>query len=239
MRSPPRTERRLAFYATPPHDCSYLPDRQAVTLFADPQFPKNERLHSVLARNGFRRSGPHLYRPHCPGCRACIPVRVAAAAFEPRRRQRRVWRRNQDLTVHPEPARFREEHFELYRRYLAARHRGGGMDHPTREHYVEFLTSLWVQTTFHEFRLGKQLLAVAVTDHLLDGWSAVYSFFEPELPERSLGVYAILWQIAAVRRAGLDWLYLGYLIDESPKMRYKREYQPQEHFVDGRWVDGG
>lgn len=226
----------LAFYATPSHACSYLPDREAITLFADPGFPKDVGLYSVLSRNGFRRSGAHIYRPNCEHCQACIPTRVPVNEFKPSRSQRRVWQRNSDLQVITREPRIREDHYALYQRYINTRHAGGGMQNPTKEQYVEFLTSSWADTVFHEFRLADELMAVAVTDRLFDGCSAVYTFFEPSQAARSLGVHTVLWQLRESQRLGLQWLYLGYLIEESPKMRHKRAYRPQEHFRDDRWV---
>jgi len=232
-----RTRRhRLAFYATPPHPCSYLPGRRATTVFADPAFAMDGGVYTALSRHGFRRSGAHVYRPQCAACSACVPVRVPVAEFHPRRSQRRVERANRDLCVQGEPLTFRREHFELYRRYLAARHPQGGMDDPSPRDYLDFLQSPWGETRAYAFQCGARLLAVAVADVLSDGLSAVYTFFDPGFARRSPGVHAVLWQIREAQRLGLDWLYLGYWIAESPKMRYKRDYQPQEHYVDGRWV---
>lgn len=226
---------QLAFYATPPHECSYLPDREARTVFTDPVYPKDIAIYSALSRNGFRRSGQHIYRPQCPNCTACIPVRLPVRDFAPRRRHRRIWRMNSSVEVRSSPLVFNEEHFELYHRYIKERHRGGGMDNPTPEQYLEFLTSPWAETMFYEFRRGGKLLAVAVADRLLDGLSAVYTFYEPEHGRFSPGIYAILWQIQEARRLEVDWLYLGYWIADSTKMAYKAEFQPQERFQGGLW----
>ncbi len=231
----PDTFRLLNFFATPPHPCSYLADRQAITVFADPDFRKDRGVYSTLSRHGFRRSGPHLYRPRCEGCNACVPVRVPVAEFRPRRSQRRAWARNQDLVVRPRSARFDLDHYRLYARYLEHRHPGGGMDDPSPEQFMEFLTSPWADTVFFELNLGERLLAVAVADVLDDGLSAVYTFFDPDAESRSLGVFGVLWEIAEARRLGLDYLYLGYWIEESPKMSYKSGYQPLEYLHDGRW----
>ena len=226
----------LAFYSTPEHACSYLPSREATTLFADPRFPKDIELYTLLSQNGFRRSGEHIYRPHCESCRACIPVRVSVNRFAPNRRQRRAWRKNHDLSVNACEAAIKDEHFELYRRYINARHRGWGMDNPSRAQYSQFLTSTWSDTTFFEFRNNARLMAVSVSDTLSDGFSAVYTYFEPALPQRSLGVYTVLWQIEEARRRGKNWLYLGYLIHRSQKMSYKSQYHPQEHFIENQWT---
>lgn len=225
----------IAFFATPPHACSYLDGRQAVTVFADPTFHHDRRTYTALSRHGFRRSGPHIYRPHCPGCDACIPVRVPVNEFQPRRSQRRVWRANQDVRVTRVAPGFTPEHYALYARYVNTRHLGGGMDSPTPGQYLDFLTSLWSETTFYEFRAPSGLLAVGVVDRLDDGLSAVYTFFDPAASARSPGVFAVLWEVEEARRLGLEWLYLGYWLRESPKMRYKGEYQPLECLRDGLW----
>ena len=232
----PAAFKLLSFYATPVHECSYLPDREAVTVFADPEFRKDTALYSVLSRYGFRRSGQHIYRPRCPACQACVPVRVPVREFKPRRSQRRAWRANQDLQVIAREPLFDEEHFGLYRRYLESRHKGGGMDDPTPEQYMEFLASPWSDTVFYELRLDGGLLGMTVVDQLEDGLSAVYTFFDPESSRRSLGVFAVLCALAQARRQGLDWLYLGYWIKEARKMSYKTEYQPLEFFRSGHWV---
>jgi len=225
----------LAFYATPPHPCSYLAGRQAVTVFADPGSGKDRRLYTALSQCGFRRSGAHVYRPHCPDCSACVPVRLSVGELRPRRSHRRAWRANAGLRARAVPARFHPEHYALYSRYVSQRHSGGGMDHPTPAQYLEFLTSGWAETLFYEFREDRELLAVAVVDRLEDGLSAVYTFYAPELTRRGLGTYAVLWEVEEARRLGLSWLYLGYWIHESPKMRYKATYQPLEYFYEGRW----
>ncbi len=226
---------KLLLYATPSHECSYLPGNDATTLFVDPEFPKDAGIYTLLSRNGFRRSGEHVYRPNCESCVACVPVRVPVEDFRPRRSHRRALRDNQDLRVVRREGTFNEEHFQLYSEYLGARHADGGMDNPTRKQYREFLLSSWADTVLCEFRLGERLIAVAVADHLTDGLSAVYTFFDPDYSRRGIGTFSILWQIEETRRLGLQWLYLGYWIENSPKMLYKQEFQPQERFVDGHW----
>lgn len=226
---------KLLLFATPEHECSYLPGNGATTLFVDPNYPKDREVYTLLSRNGFRRSGEHVYRPDCRGCRACVPVRLLVREFRPRRAQRRAWRANEDIRVVAVAPRFEHEHFALYRRYLRSRHPGGGMDETSPKQYREFLLSSWATTVLYEFRLGEHIMAIGVTDRLADSLSAVYTFFDPDFPWRGLGTYCILWQIAETRRLGLDWLYLGYWIADSPKMTYKQSFRPQERFVDGGW----
>ena len=163
-------------------------------------------------------------------------MRVPVARFRPRRIHRRVRSANRDLAFRVRPAHFEPRHFALYRRYLAARHPGGGMDDPSPGQYRNFLTSAWCDTVFFEYSLGTVVVAVSVIDRLADAFSCVYTFFDPAHGRRSLGTYAILHAIDAARRRSLEWLYLGYYIADSPKMRYKADFRPQEQFVGERWA---
>ena len=190
--------------------------------------------YSKLLAQGFRRSGAYFYRPDCGYCHACVPLRVAVREFRPDRSQLRTWRRNQDLDVCVREAAFVPEHFDLYCRYLAWKHPGGGMDRPSPADYASFLLAPG-HTLFAEIRLHEQLMAVAAVDALDAAWSAVYTFYTPEAPQRSLGTFVILWEISEARRRGLDWLYLGYWIAASPKMAYKQRFHPHECLTDSGW----
>lgn len=220
-----------------PHPCSYLPGKTATTLFIDPRYPLDTEKYSRFTQLGFRRSGDLIYRPHCRDCNACVPVRIPAQRFVASRSQRRAWQRNADVRVVAHAPTFDPRHFDLYLRYQALRHPGGGMDDNDPQKYVNFLVSRQVQTTFYEMSAAGRLLGVAVVDHLRDGLSAVYTFFEPEEHARSLGTYAILWQVEQARAAGQPWVYLGYWIAESRKMSYKSGFRPLELYRHGQWSE--
>jgi arginine-tRNA-protein transferase len=220
-----------------PHPCSYLPGRTAMSLFLDPRQALDSQQYAEFVQLGFRRSGNLVYRPHCRECNACLPARIPVDRFQPDRGQRRVWHRNQDLTVIATPPRFDTEHFLLYQRYQAVRHSGGGMDDPDPSKYIDFMSSKYIDSVFYEFRLADKLLGVAVTDILPDGLSAMYTFFEPDENRRALGVYAVLWQVAQARAQQRPWLYLGYWIRECAKMAYKGNYRPLEIFHQGHWIE--
>ena len=225
---------RLKFYATQPHSCSYLPEEQATTLFLDPSQPMDVHVYADLSEMGFRRSGDHLYRPHCQNCNACVPARIPVAQFIPNRQQKRIFKRNADLQVQPAKPAFSEEYFELYQRYIEQRHADGDMYPPSRDQFSTFLVRDLPFSRFYEFRLDGRLLAVAVTDLLPNGLSAVYTFYEPE-DHASYGTYNILWQIQQARELELPYTYLGYWIAESPKMGYKARFFPHERRQHGQW----
>ena len=227
--------RHLPLYLSAPHSCSYLPNRQSSTLFADPEQTMDMATYSELLHYGFRRSGNIVYTPRCEDCSQCVSVRVPVDDFSPRRAQRRVLQANADIETREHPARFNPQHYALYQRYTAARHEDGDMANASPDDYLGFLCAEWCDTNFLEFHLGDRLAAVAVTDLPADGLSAVYTFFDPDLSARSLGTFAILRQIARTRALGLPYLYLGYWIHDSHKMAYKVNFRPIELWRNGRW----
>ena len=206
--------RKHQFFITPAHPCSYLPGREATTLFRDPRESVSEVLYSDLTDLGFRRSGAHLYRPHCQGCSACVPVRIPVDTFELKRRHRRTLKKNRDLKVVLEPASFQPKYFELYQRYISERHRDGDMYPANADQFKSFLLSPWARTQFLCSYLDNKLVAVGALDHQAQGFSAIYTFFDPDLDERSLGVFSILQEIELCVEMGLPYLYLGYWIKD-------------------------
>ncbi|MCU7837525.1 MAG: arginyltransferase [gamma proteobacterium symbiont of Taylorina sp.] len=235
-------QKPMNLYLSAEHDCSYLPERQANSLFVDPEASMNTGIYSELIQQGFRRSGSHVYTPYCKKCHDCIPVRLEVQKFCLSRSQKRCRNKNQSIIVTAQDVAKMDplsqtEQFHLYQSYIKSRHTDGGMDNPSMDSYLDFLTSPWSHTTFFEFRESDHLIAVAVTDIVTDGLSAVYTFFEPAgaFQKRSLGIYSILWQAQEARRRGLKWLYLGYWIHGCQKMSYKDNYQPLEYFYNHQW----
>ncbi len=226
----------VRLFKTMPHACGYYSERIAENLVIDPAAPNLGQIYGGALVQGYRRSGGHLYRPACPTCADCIATRIVVSDFSPNRTQSRVLRRNHDLKARLLPAQAGAEHLSLYQNYLGARHPGGGMEAGDAEEFRQFLLTPFAQTLFLEVRLDDRLVACAVTDATDAGLSAVYTFFDPALPLRSLGVFAILKQIEYCRQLGLPHLYLGFWLDGHPKMAYKAGYQPQERLApEGHW----
>ncbi|QYR53755.1 arginyltransferase [Lysobacter soyae] len=232
----------LRIYRTGFHTCGYWKDRFARDLLLDPREPRLDAIYPLALSWGFRRSGDMVYRPDCVTCRECKAVRIPVARFEPDRAQRRCLKRNADIQVRVVAAERTDEQFDLYHRYLQARHKDGGMDDHVEIDFDRFMVSDFAQTRFIEMRLAEgaqagRLLGVAVTDVCEEGLSAVYTFFDPAERYRSLGTFGILEQLAWARREGLPHVYLGYWIAGHPKMDYKRRFKPLETIEQGQWRD--
>jgi arginine-tRNA-protein transferase len=164
-----------------------------------------------------------------------VPVRVVVGEFEATRAQRRASARHGGLEHRYGELKFNAEHYALYRLYQSERHRGGGMDHDSREQYAHFLLQSNVATRLIEFREGGELRMVSIVDELADGLSSVYTFFDPLIPKASFGTFNILWQIEEAKRRGLQYVYLGYWIGQSRKMSYKNQFRPIEGLSRGEW----
>lgn len=212
--------------------CPYLPDRQERKLFTHLSGRRASALHHLLSENGFRRSQNLIYRPACEGCTACQSVRIVVRQFDTSQRFRRVLRANADLSAEIRSPVATSEQYELFQRYLRSRHPGGGMTQMSFVDYEYMVEDTPVQSVVTEYRLREDpsapLMAVALTDVMPDGLSMVYSFYDPDHAHRGLGNFLILDHIERVKSVGLNFVYLGYWVPQSPKMAYKAAFRPLE-----------
>ena len=235
------------FYLTAPSACPYLPGQQERKDFTHLVGPHAGDLHDELSQGGFRRSQAIAYRPACDSCGSCVSVRVCVDLFRPTDSMRRVMRHNRGLIGRFRPPQANSEQYSLFRRYLDSRHAEGGMAHMSVLDYALMVEDTHVDSGVVEYRrrgpdssiTGRDeggLGACVLTDVLADGLSMVYSFFDPEMADRSLGTYVILEHIERARKLGKPYLYLGYWVDGSPKMGYKGRFKPQERLTPRGWM---
>ena len=239
------------FYLTAPAPCPYLPGRKERKVFTHLVGEKAPDINDMLTQGGFRRSQNIAYRPACESCRACVSVRIMVDEFQRSRSFKRIEKRNSDLVGEEMPASPSSEQYSLFRQYLDSRHTGGGMADMTALDYAMMVEDTHVETMLVEYRrrsadtaiTGKgtgPLVAVALTDILSNGLSMVYSFFDTDQQDRSLGTWMILDHVERARKMGLPYVYLGYWVRGSQKMEYKIRFQPQQHLTMSGWerVDG-
>ena len=235
------------FYLTAPSPCPYLPGREERKVFTHLVGEKAGELNDLLTHGGFRRSQSIAYRPACEGCRACLSIRVLADEFRPSRNLRRVLARNRDIIGEMRVSMPTSEQYSVFRAYLDSRHRDGGMADMTVLDYAMMVEDSHVDTRVVEYRLrdpdsgftGRSsgpLYAVALTDVLSDGLSMVYSFYDPDYRDRSLGTLMVLDHITRARHMGLPYVYLGYWVEGSRKMDYKGRFMPQQRLMPDGWT---
>ncbi len=235
------------FYLTAPSPCPYLAGKEERKVFTHLVGERAGELNNILTQGGFRRSQSIAYRPACEGCRACVSVRVVAKDFRPTQSMRRILRRNADIGSEMRIAVPTSEQYSIFRAYLDSRHRDGGMADMTVLDYAMMVEDSHIETRIIEYRRHEadaesanrgngDLVAIALTDVLGDGLSMVYSFFEPDEANRSLGTFMVLDHIARARRMGLAYVYLGYWVRGSRKMDYKSRFLPQERLMPDGWA---
>ncbi|MGE6648028.1 arginyltransferase [Shewanella colwelliana] len=213
--------------------CSYLANQQEQLLVLQEETLDVDLFERLLAL-GFRRSGQMIYKPHCPACQACLPIRVPVKQFQPSRRQKRNLKNNRDISF-AIVAQSTPEQYQLYEQYINERHYDGPMYPASKAQYEQFIQCSWHQPLLIELRVQGRLIGVAVTDQLPNSLSAIYSFFAPSEDKRSLGSLMILLQCRLAKLMGKNYLYLGYQIDDSRKMNYKKSYQPNEILTSKGW----
>lgn len=226
----------LTFFRSRPTPCPYLPNRTEQQLFTELVGPLVDETFQLLSRNGFRRTQHIIYRPACPSCNACLPVRIVLGDFHFGATWRRILRKNEKVKVEDVGLRASSEQFSLFRRYLRSRHKDSEMAKMNRVEYDEMVLTSPVNTSIIEFRdPNNRLIACCISDRLDRGLSAVYTAFEPDLHNRSLGSFTVLWQIKHAQALKLDYLYLGFWVDGSSTMAYKSRFHPQEVFGPHGW----
>lgn len=217
--------------------CPYLPGRVERQLYAELGGPAPREVFRRLSLAGFRRSHHIVYRPACPGCNACVPVRIDAENFHWTKAWRRILRRNRDLTAESVGLDISDEQYRLFRRYVRSRHGDGDMAVMDRRDYTSMILASPIDTNIIEFRDDSgSLVAACLTDRMSDGPSAVYSFFDPDMDRRSLGSFMVLWLVEEARQSGMPHVYLGFWIDDSRKMAYKARFRPLETFGPEGWT---
>jgi len=226
----------IKLFETVIDECPYLDDKQSASILVDPDHQVDQNLFALLSRSGFRRSGEMLYSPKCPSCKACISVRIPTAEFKASRGQKRVWRKNLDIKVSIEDVSFKEEHFQLYMKYQHARHPESSMCDEDPKKYLSFIKSEFSRSKFLCLTINDELIGVSVLDQFKGGLSAVYTFFDPEYSQRSIGTYAILYLIKLAKLREIPHVYLGYWIKQSSKMSYKSKFKPLQGYIDRKWV---
>lgn len=230
------SELRVGITATFP--CSYLKsEEEQLIMLIEPEIHAEKNYPSLMSI-GFRRSGDQVYRPHCPHCDACQSLRIKCNDFQISKSQKRLIKKNKFFKTLKSKT-VSESYYSLYQRYIDTIHKDGVMYPATPEQFKSFIACTWGNVTFIEIYDKDKLIAVSVTDQLNDGistaWSAFYCFYDPDYLTHSLGKYAVLQQLKLAKEEQVDFLYLGYYIENCQKMNYKNQFTPHQRFINQQW----
>ncbi len=217
--------------------CPYLPGETARMPLKMPVTRITLAEADERLSDGYRRTGEFVYKTKCPACQACQPVRIDCPEFQFSRNQKRILGRNRNC-LHMESGPLmadtrRVALFNKHRRLRGLAKRDTDID---LEEYV------WgfVRSCFDSFEIsywrGQTLVAVAICDRGQHSISAVYTYYDPDLRRESLGTFSILKQIEFCQERQLRYLYLGYYVRQSPHMKYKERFLPQQRLIDGHWI---
>ena len=229
--------KEIQFYVTTKYTCGYINGQDAQSIVATPYKNINNTNFGSLINKGFRRSGQYIYKPNCKDCSACIPIRLLVSNFNASRSQKRVKKYLDKFSVKLLPLTFNEEHYNLYVSYQNKRHPNNIESENDATDYNDFLIKSHVMSKLVEFRLNNQLKMVTIIDIVDDGISAVYTFYDCSDQKLSLGTMSILWLLEFCKKENLSFLYLGYWIHESQKMKYKTNFKPYELMIEGVWQE--
>ncbi len=219
-----------------PHACAYRSGQTArLPLRLPDHLIEPEELDRLLDQ-GDRRAGPTFYRPQCPSCRECEPIRVPIDRFRPSRSQQRVYRRNaSDIEVQLRPLVPTDRHLALFNRHKQERELSSDEDDLDLQSFQAYYADSGVQTREVAYLAEGKLVAFSVLDLGEKSVSSVYHAFDPDESRRSLGVYSVLREIELFRDLGFRWYYLGLYVEDNPHLAYKAQYLPHERKRDGAW----
>jgi len=227
---------KLRLYQSIPYSCPYIPANTAHHYTTEPNIVLNSSIYSHLINMGFRRAGDRIHKPNCTTCQQCVSLRIPVSEFSPSRSQRRIINKNSTLNIVAVEQPQHEQYYSLYYKYITQRHPETESMLHVQDTFEEFFFSSWSETFSIEIRLpSNKLICVAICDRIEQGWSAVYTFFDTDYANYSLGTFSILSQIDLVKNQGLDYLYLGYWIKDCDKMNYKTQFKPCEGFINEQW----
>lgn len=212
---------------SPEDKCPYLENLNECHEFFFAEQIKKEEMDFLLAK-GWRKFGQFLFRPRCPSCNKCIPLRIITNEFSLTKSFRRVSNRNKDVIVEFGPLQYSEEHFRIYRKHSKVR-----FDDKQIEKEEDFKQTFYSYTgtqIMSEFFLDGKLIAFGILDRGTNSLSSVYFVYDPALSKRGLGNFGVIKEIEYARARKMDFYYLGYWISENKSMKYKASFRPYETY---------
>jgi arginyl-tRNA--protein-N-Asp/Glu arginylyltransferase len=214
-----------------PDTCPYLKDEvYRQEYFAGTELDSWQ--FQYLLDHRWRRFGTVFFRPVCPSCRKCRSIRVFAPFFTPTKSQKRVLKRNKETRVVFGPLKFREELYSIYEKHSRQKF----AQESSQDEFLRNFFNPGVPSFQSEYFIDGVLAGFGILDIAGQGLSSVYFCYDPKYSDYSLGSFSVMEEIRETAARGLEYYYLGYYIEETPRMAYKGRFHPYELLVEGAWI---
>ena len=215
--------------------CPYIEGEQSRTPLRLQTVPPSPERFDALLSHGDRRVGQMLYRPECPTCSACEPIRVPVQQFKRSKSMRKIWNKNQDLRIELVQTRYSSEALKLYNRHKMERGLSRNETRMTRSGYENWFVFSCAATAELHYYLNDQLICVSILDLGKKDTSSVYVFFDPDHSVRSLGTFSALYEIEWMKRRGMRYYYLGLYVAPCKHLNYKARFFPHDRLISDSW----
>ena len=224
----------LEFKTTKPSRCPYLKNKLETKIFID--ISDKSFLYNQLSQTGFRRIENWAYKPICENCNECIPIRVESEHFVIKGNFKRCIKKNNYVKRKILDCVALKSHYRIFSNYQNSRHFNSDMSKMNFYNYRDMIENSPVNSFLSEYSLYGEIIGVMLIDVQEDGLSSVYSFYDVNKENMSIGKYMIIDAIKLSKEMKLKYLYLGYSIKENVKMSYKLDFKPHQKYLDGNWI---
>lgn len=210
--------------------CSYFEDRVSDIRYRYLNFCSITQYQKMLER-GWRRFGKVNFVPECRNCSACISMRIDVKNYKFSKSDKRVLNKNRDTKLFIRKPSVTHEHLNLYNKYHKTMNDKKSWPYSpiSSEDYIKsYVEGNVLYAKEFLFVRDEKLVAVSLVDVLPKAVSAIYTYYDHDYYDLSLGKFSILAQIKLAKELDIPYVYLGYWIKDHYSMGYKKEYKPFE-----------
>ena len=221
---------RIVDFSTLETKCSYLDGLRTRMAY---KFVENASMefNQALVERGWRRFGNYYSRPQCSNCTACLNLRIDVKNYHFSKSAHRTFKKAHAISYVVQSPTISTEHLRLYEKYHRFMEQKRGWQYYTlkpqsyHELYVSGAHTFGKEILYF---YGEKLIGVDLVDFLDNGISSIYFYYDPDFEKFSLGRLSLYEQIALAKEYHLDWIYLGYYVENCQSLKYKALYKPYQ-----------